>query len=77
MCTPDGCYENLKIKPFHGSKFKLKQLSMRYVGGDPRSEEFWAPIGKRLDGRKEALISKGGRFTLVQSVLLSILRLRN
>lgn len=46
------------------------------LGGNPYAESFWSPVvervRKRLDGWKRALISKGGRLVLVQSVLSSI-----
>ena len=46
------------------------------LGGNPNSIEFWNPIvekvGKRLDGWKKAVFSKGGRLTMIQLVLSSI-----
>ncbi|KAL5578918.1 hypothetical protein UlMin_011360 [Ulmus minor] len=46
------------------------------LGGNPISAEFWNPViekvGKRLDGWKKAFLSKGGRLTLIQSVLSTI-----
>ncbi|KAL5543390.1 hypothetical protein UlMin_007174 [Ulmus minor] len=46
------------------------------LGGNPNSAEFWNPViekvSKRLDGWKKAFLSKGGRLTLIQSVLSSI-----
>ncbi|KAL5543164.1 hypothetical protein UlMin_010874 [Ulmus minor] len=46
------------------------------LGGNPNSTEFWNPVvekvGKMLDGWKNAFLSKGGRLTLIQSVLSSI-----
>ncbi|KAL5548851.1 hypothetical protein UlMin_004082 [Ulmus minor] len=46
------------------------------LGGNPNSAEFWTPViekvSKRLDGWKKAFLSKGGRLTLIQSVLSSI-----
>ncbi|KAL5552484.1 hypothetical protein UlMin_039885 [Ulmus minor] len=46
------------------------------LGGNPNSTEFWNPVvekvGKRLDGWKKAVLSKGGRLTMIQSVLSSI-----
>ncbi|KAL5572344.1 hypothetical protein UlMin_021941 [Ulmus minor] len=53
---------------------------MKYIGlplgGNPNSTEFWNPVvekvGKRLDGWKKAVLSKGGKLTMIQSVLSSI-----
>ncbi|KAL5543250.1 hypothetical protein UlMin_010960 [Ulmus minor] len=53
---------------------------MKYLGlplrGNLNSAEFWNPViekvSKRLDGWKKAFLSKGGRLTLIQSVLSSI-----
>lgn len=46
------------------------------LGGNPRSESFWAAIIERVDRKLEGWnyshISKGGRLTLVQSVLSSL-----
>ncbi|KAL5549263.1 hypothetical protein UlMin_004494 [Ulmus minor] len=46
------------------------------LGGNPNSTEFWNPVvekvGKRLDGWKKSVLSKGGRLTMIQSVLSSI-----
>ncbi|KAL5566610.1 hypothetical protein UlMin_029774 [Ulmus minor] len=46
------------------------------LGGNPNSTEFWNPVvekvGKRLDGWKKSFLSKGGRLTMIQSVLSSI-----
>ncbi|KAL5557970.1 hypothetical protein UlMin_034181 [Ulmus minor] len=46
------------------------------LGGNPNSTEFWNPVvekvGKMLDGWKKAVLSKGGRLTMIQSVLSSI-----
>ncbi|KAL5583298.1 hypothetical protein UlMin_015740 [Ulmus minor] len=53
----------------------LKYLGLP-LGGNPNSAEFWNPViekgSKRLDGWKKAFLSKGGRLTLIQSVLSSI-----
>ena len=46
------------------------------LGGNPMNVSFWdgvvEKIGKRLDGWKKAYISRGGRLTLVSSVLASM-----
>ena len=46
------------------------------LGGNPRSRPFWDPVihkvSKRLDGWKRAFLSKGGRLTLIESVLSAI-----
>ncbi|XP_062112884.1 uncharacterized protein LOC133824040 [Humulus lupulus] len=46
------------------------------LGASPRSRVFWEPIvlkcAKRLDGWKSGFLSRGGRLTLIQSVLSSI-----
>ncbi|KAL5563602.1 hypothetical protein UlMin_033349 [Ulmus minor] len=46
------------------------------LGGNPNLAEFWNPViekvSKRLDSWKKAFLSKGGRLTLIQSVLSSI-----
>ena len=46
------------------------------LGGNPRKHVFWEPIvskvKKRLDGWKKAFLSRGGRLTLINSVLSSI-----
>lgn len=46
------------------------------LGGNPRKFDFWEPViskvAKRLDGWKKAFLSRGGRLTLIQSVLSSI-----
>ncbi|XP_028056784.1 uncharacterized protein LOC114260796 [Camellia sinensis] len=55
--------------------FPLKYLGLP-LGGDPRLVSFWelvlVKIRKRLEGWKRALLSKGGRYTLVQSILGSV-----
>ncbi|XP_028121753.1 uncharacterized protein LOC114318966 [Camellia sinensis] len=55
--------------------FPIKYLGLP-LGGDPRLAPFWEPvlvkIGKCLEGWKRALLSKGGRYILVQSVLGSV-----
>uniref|UniRef100_A0A803PZR9 Reverse transcriptase domain-containing protein n=1 Tax=Cannabis sativa TaxID=3483 RepID=A0A803PZR9_CANSA len=53
---------------------------MKYLGmplaGSPRKKIFWDPVlekcAKRLDGWKCAFLSRGGRYTLIQSVLSSL-----
>lgn len=57
-------------------KFPMKYLGLP-VKGNPRSESFWKPvvdkIGKRLlEDWKRALLSKRGRYTLIQSILSGI-----
>uniref|UniRef100_A0A803PW65 Uncharacterized protein n=1 Tax=Cannabis sativa TaxID=3483 RepID=A0A803PW65_CANSA len=46
------------------------------LGGSPRKETFWEPVldkcAKRLDGWKCSFLSRGGRLTLIQSVLSSL-----
>ena len=46
------------------------------LGGNPRKISFWDPVvnkvAKRLDGWKKAFLSRGGRLTLIQSVLSSL-----
>ena len=46
------------------------------LGGNPCSRSFWEPViskvAKRLDGWKKAFLSKGGRLTLIESVLSAI-----
>uniref|UniRef100_A0A803P465 Reverse transcriptase domain-containing protein n=1 Tax=Cannabis sativa TaxID=3483 RepID=A0A803P465_CANSA len=53
----------------------LQYLGMP-LGGSPRKWSFWEPVmdkcAKRLDGWKCAFLSKGGRLTLIQSVLSSL-----
>ncbi|XP_062096226.1 uncharacterized protein LOC133802006 [Humulus lupulus] len=48
----------------------------RPLGASPRSKVFWEPVvsncAKRLDSWKSAFMSRGGRLTLIQSVLSSI-----
>ena len=47
------------------------------LGGNPMSIEFWRPViekvAKRLDGWKKGFLSRGGRVTLIQSVLANML----
>ena len=46
------------------------------LGGNPCNRTFWDPVigkvSKRLDGWKRAFLSKGGRLTLIESVLSTI-----
>ena len=46
------------------------------LGGNPCRRTFWEPVinkvSKRLDGWKRAFLSKGGRLTLIESVLSAI-----
>ena len=46
------------------------------LGGNPRGRNFWEPVvrkvAKRLDGWKRPFLSKGGRVTLIQSVLAAL-----
>lgn len=59
---------------------KVEKWPMKYIGlplgGNLGSSVFWTPvvekIMKRLDGWYKGLLSKGGRLTLIQSVLGSI-----
>ncbi|KAL5557179.1 hypothetical protein UlMin_039415 [Ulmus minor] len=57
------------------SSWPMKYLGLP-LGGNPNSTEFWNPVvekvGKRLDGWKKSVLSKGGRLTMIQSVLSSI-----
>lgn len=53
----------------------MKYLGLPF-GENLLSLEFWSPViekvGKRVDGWKKAFLSRGGRLTLIQSVLASI-----
>ncbi|KAH9670660.1 er membrane protein complex subunit 10 [Citrus sinensis] len=53
----------------------LKYLGLP-LGGNCRKADFWAPVlekvERRLDGWKKACLYKGGRLTLIQSVLSSL-----
>ncbi|XP_028058859.1 uncharacterized protein LOC114262688 [Camellia sinensis] len=55
--------------------FLMKYLGLP-LGGNPRGEMFWNPvmerIGKRLEGWNRALLSHGGGYTLVKTVLSGI-----
>ena len=46
------------------------------LGGNPYCRSFWesviTKVAKRLDGWKRAFLSKGGRLTLIESVLSAI-----
>ena len=46
------------------------------LGGNPRQIDFWDPVvtkvGKRLASWKKAFLSRGGRVTLIQSVLAAL-----
>ena len=46
------------------------------LGGNPTKKTFWEPVvtkvAKRLDGWKRAFLSRGGRLTLIRSVLSSL-----
>ena len=46
------------------------------LGGNPKSKIFWEPVvikvARRLDGWKRAFLSRGGRLTLIRSVLSSL-----
>ncbi|GMQ06052.1 hypothetical protein CsSME_00050793 [Camellia sinensis var. sinensis] len=56
--------------------FPMKYLGLP-LGGNPRGDMFWNPvvekIGKRLEKWSRALLSHGGRYTLVTTVLSGIL----
>ena len=53
----------------------IKYLGMP-LGGNPRKIDFWDPVvtkvAKRLDGWKKVFLSRGGRLTLIHSVLAAI-----
>ena len=46
------------------------------MGGNPTRKTFWelvlTKVAKRLDGWKRAFLSRGGRLTLIRSVLSSL-----
>ena len=46
------------------------------LGGNPRKIDFWEPVvskvAKRLSGWKKAFLSRGGRLTLIHSILSSL-----
>lgn len=57
-----------------------EKLPMKYLrlplGGNPINDSFWMlvveKIGSKLEGWKRVLLSKGGRYMLIQSVLSDI-----
>ena len=46
------------------------------LGGNPKSKTFWEPVvmkvARRLNGWKRAFLSRGGRLTLIRSILSSL-----
>ena len=56
-------------------EWPIKYLGLP-LGGNPRKTEFWEPVlskvAKRLGGWKKSFLSRGGRLTLIQSVLSSL-----
>uniref|UniRef100_A0A803P8A0 Reverse transcriptase domain-containing protein n=1 Tax=Cannabis sativa TaxID=3483 RepID=A0A803P8A0_CANSA len=56
-------------------KWPMTYLGMP-LGGSPRKKTFWEPVldkcAKRMDGWKCSFLSRGGRLTLIQSVLSSL-----
>ncbi|PON69194.1 LOW QUALITY PROTEIN: hypothetical protein PanWU01x14_089170 [Parasponia andersonii] len=58
-------------------KWEISKYLGMPLGGIPRKIDFWklgtAKVAKKLDGWKKAFLSRGGRLTLIQLVLSSIL----
>ena len=58
-----------------GLKWPLKYLGLP-LWGNPVSFKFWSPViekvSNRLDGWKKGFLSRGGRVTLIQSILASL-----
>lgn len=74
-CTSE---ENEELASFLGcteESWPVCYLEMP-LGGNPRSKTFWDPVVskviKRLEGWKKGFLSKGGKMTLINSVLSTI-----
>ena len=56
-------------------EWPIKYLGLP-LGGNPRRNDLWDPVftkvAKRLAGWKKALLSRGGRVTLIQSILTAL-----
>ena len=56
-------------------QWPLQYLGL-YLGGNPCTKMFWEPVvrkvRKRLDRRKRSFLSRGGKLSLIESVLSSV-----